>query len=112
MGYQSLISSLCVLSLLHASGSLRLYQPPIVDNDPEQWEIDRDSFVSAEMLPMRFHDSSVEVEGATNESTNNLCMQGHLVPEFFLLGAMKTSTTTFAKNFHTSDGIYFPGDDR
>merc|ERR1719356_565117 len=36
----------------------------------------------------------------------NLCMDGHLVPEFFLIGAMKTSTTTLAYNLLTSPDVY------
>lgn len=37
---------------------------------------------------------------------DNLCMDGHLVPEFFLIGAMKTSTTTLAYNLFTSPDVY------
>lgn len=53
-------------------------------------------------------DVYVDKEEAERE---NLCMDGHLVPEFFLLGAQKTSTSTLAANLNSSHDIIFPVQD-
>lgn len=47
------------------------------------------------------------------DSEGNLCMMGHLAPEFFLLGAPKSGTTFFFEKFSLSSGIvnYIPGED-
>jgi len=47
-------------------------------------------------------------DGAFLNANGNLCMDQHLVPEFFLLGAMKTSTTTLAAHLFKSTSIVQP----
>lgn len=51
-------------------------------------------------------DQDEETE-VTPAGGNNLCINTTLVPEFFLLGAPKSSTTTFVEAFGSSQGIVF-----
>jgi len=39
------------------------------------------------------------------EQQENFCMDGKLVPEFFLIGSLKTSSTLLADNFNLSPGV-------
>jgi len=120
MGHQSKKYVLCVLTLLHAGETLRLLSPPL-ENDLAQWEIERESLASNDLVQWEidregadamFIDviTAADEEGSVNDP-RNLCMDGHLVPEFFLLGAMKTSTSTLAANIHESKDIIFPTKD-
>jgi len=109
MDHHNFVSFLCVLTLLHASHSLRLPAAAVSEND--QWEVNREFLVSEENsdLLLEYENTfKVDDEGSANGLTDNLCMSGHLVPEFFLLGAMKTSTTTLAHSLYTSKSMYFP----
>lgn len=44
----------------------------------------------------------------SSEGELNLCMHGHLVPEFFLVGVVKSGSTTFAGNMRQSPEVLFP----
>jgi len=108
MGYHSIAFSSSVFMFFYVTNSLHL-QVTVLENDLRRWEIDREIF-SDEDLDRTQYENNIKFneEGSVNESTDNLCMDGHLVPQFFLLGAQKTSTTTLANNLYASGSIYFP----
>jgi len=54
------------------------------------------------------HTYKTDVQTALKgEQEENLCVDGKLVPQLYLLGALKTSTTLFADNVNRSSGIVF-----
>lgn len=51
-------------------------------------------------------DSTVSITGA-KLGKDNLCIDGHLAPEFFLLGAQKGASTSFTVMFSSAPGVVF-----
>jgi len=67
------------------------------------WQRDQ---LRLELAAYKRHSWQADVEKAIHaEEDVNFCMDGKLVPQIFLLGFLKTSTTLFADNFARSESV-------
>jgi len=88
-----------------------------IKKDMTWWEIKRESLASDDggrLKSTPLHEDPVELNFLAKSKnfqlkpTGNLCMKGKLIPELYVLGAMKASTTSLAAQLDKSTTIHFP----